>query len=81
MPSDYHGYRLVAMPLLPLHSILYGSNDGGHTVHRSNAEFNRLMERAAKKLHVAGHAVGRDRAVLHTAGYDGLTLFGRRVMC
>ena len=32
---DYRGVRLIAMPLLPVHahSLIYGSNDGGRTVH------------------------------------------------
>ena len=36
---DYKGYRLIAMPLLPIsrQTLAYGSNDGGQTVHARDA--------------------------------------------
>lgn len=57
---DYLGYRLVAMPVVPLckDSIIYGSNDGAQTVHAESEPFNALMRRAAAELHLAPHAVG-----------------------
>lgn len=30
---DYLGFRLVCMPLLPLDKLVYGSSDGGRTIH------------------------------------------------
>ena len=35
--------------------LIYGSNDGGDTIHASDEDFNLHMERAAKQLHLAGH--------------------------
>jgi hypothetical protein len=63
---DYRGFRLVAMPLLPLHRLVYGSNDLGRTVHADTRAFNDFMKNCATKLHLAGHYV-RDKE-LHSAG-------------
>jgi Clustered mitochondria/Translation initiation factor eIF3 subunit 135 len=49
---DHLGFRLVAMPLLPLHKLVYGSDDGGATIHASDAKFNAIMERVATELHI-----------------------------
>jgi hypothetical protein len=65
---DFHGYRLVAMPLLPLRKLIYGSDDGGHTVHRSDALFNARIARAADELHLAEHRVSSQGTPLHMAG-------------
>jgi len=48
------------MPALPIggNSLIYGSNDGGATVHKDNPELNKLMKKAAKELHIKGHKVG-----------------------
>ncbi|PRP85823.1 hypothetical protein PROFUN_06015 [Planoprotostelium fungivorum] len=55
---DFRGFRLIAMSILPLHKIVYGSHDGGKTVHADDPLFNRLMSEAAQKLNIKGHAVG-----------------------
>ncbi len=67
---DFQGFRLIAMPLLPLrgHTPIYGSNDGGASVHASNPVFNAMMERAAKMLHIAPHRVAAAQTVLCSAG-------------
>ncbi len=47
------------MPLLPLQGgrLVYGSQDGGKTVHADDTIFNKQMKRLGTKLHVAGHLV------------------------
>eukprot|EP01132_Coremiostelium_polycephalum_P007447 gene7447-9152_t len=68
---DYRGYRLVAMSLLPINSdtIVYGSSDGGITVHCENEQFNEKMKDAARILNLKGHMVGKDQQkLLHSCG-------------
>jgi len=68
---DYKGFRMSAQAFLPLgeKSLVYGSADGGRTVHKSNEKFNDAMRRAAEALNIRGHVVGKlDRAQeLHAA--------------
>jgi len=33
---DYRGFRLLSMPLLPLKDIVYGSKDGGNSIHNQD---------------------------------------------
>lgn len=40
---DFRGFRLIAMSILPLHKIVYGSHDGGKTVHADDLSFNQRM--------------------------------------
>ncbi|GAM20836.1 hypothetical protein SAMD00019534_040110 [Acytostelium subglobosum LB1] len=68
---DYRGFRLVAMSLLPIsgETIVYGSSDGGITVHSDNTSFNEKMEKSAQILNIKGHIVGRDNPrLLHSCG-------------
>ncbi|KAL6059841.1 Clu domain-containing protein [Balamuthia mandrillaris] len=60
---DYRGFRLIAMSVLPInrHTIVYGSNDYGRTVHAKDAEMNRKMKRLAEKLNIKGHKAGVHR--------------------
>ena len=53
------GFRCIAMPLLPLRGgrLVYGSADGGESVHNSDARVNALMRAAAEDLHLAPHFV------------------------
>lgn len=37
--------------------MVYGSNNGGHTVQTSNSEVNKLMEDAGKVMNLSGHVV------------------------
>ena len=66
---DYLGYRLLAMPILPLPMSvppLLGSSDAGRTVHASDAHLNSLMRSAAAELHLAAHTV--NGVEMYTAG-------------
>lgn len=54
---DYRGYRITAMPLLPLQALVYGSSDAGKTLNMSNPKVNQCMVQAASSLHLAGHLV------------------------
>ncbi|EGG19006.1 Histidine kinase A [Cavenderia fasciculata] len=68
---DYRGYRLVAMSLLPINSetIVYGSSDGGITVHSEDPGFNEKMKQSAQALNLKGHLVGKDSPrLLHSCG-------------
>lgn len=70
---DFHGYRIIAMPLLPLKGgeLIYGSRDAGKTFKRSSDDFNQKMQEIAADLHVAGHYVCDHKGKpyqLHSAG-------------
>ncbi len=54
---DYRGYRITAMPFLPLKELVYGSSDGGENLKSSDNLTNELMKRCAESLHLAGHGV------------------------
>eukprot|EP01104_Vermistella_antarctica_P017669 TRINITY_DN6304_c0_g1_i1.p1 TRINITY_DN6304_c0_g1~~TRINITY_DN6304_c0_g1_i1.p1 ORF type:complete len:349 (+),score=96.83 TRINITY_DN6304_c0_g1_i1:233-1279(+) len=56
---DYRGYRLVAMPLLPIgnDTLIYGSGDGGRTVRDDNPRMNKTMELCGKIMNLAAHDV------------------------
>jgi hypothetical protein len=58
---DDRGFRLIAMPLLPIdppETLKYGSCDAGRTVHASNKDFNEQMRLAGEFLHLKPHQVG-----------------------
>jgi hypothetical protein len=59
---DICGYRLIASGLMPLasSSLVYGSDDGGVTVHKSDATLAAIMDRAAKFLNLKPHIVGQN---------------------
>ena len=66
---EYLGYRLLAMPILPLPTAvppLLGSSDAGRTVHASDVHLNSLMRSAAADLHLAAHTV--NGVEMYTAG-------------
>jgi len=56
---DYKGFRLLAMPLLPIDkdTIIYGSHDAGGKIFASDHEFNLQMANCAAALHLKGHYV------------------------
>jgi tetratricopeptide (TPR) repeat protein len=60
MLLDYRGFRLIAMSVLPIGSktLIYGSNDGGVTVHADDATFNKRMRYAGRKLNLKKHRCG-----------------------
>lgn len=78
---DYKGFRLIAMPVLPIgnDTIKYGSDDGGRTVHTDLPELNDVMKRVGERLNVKGHYVGlHEQHFIYGAGdvevhqgYDG----------
>lgn len=55
---DYRGFRLIALSILPLETIVYGSNDGGISVYSTDNIMNDKMRQAAKILNIKGHTVG-----------------------
>ena len=66
---DWCGFRLLAMPLLPLPPSsppLLGSSDGGHTVHSSDPILTSIIARIGEDLHLSPHRVGP--LTLYTAG-------------
>ena len=56
---DYHGYRLIAMSILPVSrgTIIYGSADGGHTIFAKNPNFNEKMSRIGNRMNLMPHIV------------------------
>lgn len=44
---DYRGYRLGAISILPINkaTIVYGSADGGYTIHAKSQQFNTIMQK------------------------------------
>lgn len=56
---DYRGFRLIAEARLPITkaTIVYGSADGGVTIHDKDPIVNAIMERAAKVLNLKSHYV------------------------
>jgi tetratricopeptide (TPR) repeat protein len=57
---DYRGFRLIAVSELPIEpsSLIYGSADGGCTIHADVDEMNELMEHCARLLNLKGHYAG-----------------------
>ncbi|PRP81080.1 leucine-rich repeat-containing protein [Planoprotostelium fungivorum] len=57
---DYKGFRVLAMPLLPIDhdTIIYGSNDAGSTVHDESPHLNQMMETACKMINLKPHITG-----------------------
>ena len=53
------------MSILPVHELVYGSGDGGHTVFTSHHEINQKMARAAARLNLKEHRVGQ--GLIHSA--------------
>lgn len=71
---DYFGHRVLATSVLPISgdTLVYGSADGGETVHTDMAEVNVWMAQASDYLNIKPHAIveqssGR-RVVLHAPG-------------
>jgi hypothetical protein len=56
---DFRGFRLIAMPILPIGSqtLVYGSSDGGGNIHTSNEQMNARMRLVGNILNLAPHYV------------------------
>lgn len=70
---DQWGFRLIAMALLPIgpSTLLYGSADGGNTVHNDDPQLNDMMQKIGAELNLRPHKVGVNSpssCTLHTAG-------------
>ncbi|GAB5354174.1 hypothetical protein AAMO2058_000096900 [Amorphochlora amoebiformis] len=68
---DYRGFRMVAMPYLPIgesvnSELIHGSDDQGRTIHNRDSKFNEYMRMAAKELNLALHNV--HGTMLYTGG-------------
>ncbi len=59
MLIDYLGSRLIAEPILPIDktTIVYGSSDGGRSIHSGDEQVARLMQKAAKRLNLTTHVI------------------------
>jgi len=72
---DYLGFRLIVMSLLPVdkETIIYGTADGGFTIHADDSHFNNMMEIAATRLNLESHRCGLQKfgddegTLLHSA--------------
>jgi hypothetical protein len=69
---DYRGFRLIAISLLPitLKTIVYGSSDGGNTIHDEDDNMRVMMKKAADILNIKEHHAGykaNDRKLLYSA--------------
>ncbi|KAH3759897.1 Histidine kinase A [Pelomyxa schiedti] len=65
---DYRGFRLVALSVLPIDgtTLLYGSSDGGHTVHNDDPGLATHMEEIARTINIKGHNTGKgEKKILH----------------
>lgn len=55
---DYRGYRLIAMSILPVAELIYGSCDGGRHVYAVDDEMNDKMQLLGQRLHLKPHLAG-----------------------
>jgi hypothetical protein len=53
---DYLGYTIEGQSIVPVdkNTLLYGSSDGGRTIHADDPILNAKMETAAKILNIKG---------------------------
>eukprot|EP01129_Flabellula_baltica_P006764 TRINITY_DN2573_c0_g2_i1.p1 TRINITY_DN2573_c0_g2~~TRINITY_DN2573_c0_g2_i1.p1 ORF type:complete len:697 (-),score=131.22 TRINITY_DN2573_c0_g2_i1:3499-5589(-) len=61
---DFRGFRLIATTLIsPLseHSLKYGSQDGGKTVHDDHPEVRNLITKLCQELNLKKHCVGDNK--------------------
>ncbi|PRP89297.1 hypothetical protein PROFUN_02171 [Planoprotostelium fungivorum] len=69
---DYKGFRLLAMPVLPIDktTLKYGSNDAGATIHADDEVLNEKIEEACRRLNLRAHTSGlrEDKKVVYGPG-------------
>jgi hypothetical protein len=77
---DYRGYRLCAQSFLPISdsSLRYGSNDGGMTIHTSDAELNLKIQELAHRLNLKRHMVFSRTQKINKEIYGPFDLEGHR---
>lgn len=70
---DYAGYRLVASVRLPIsqNTLIYGSSDGGATIHQKDPIFNRMMEEAATHINIKQHEVAPGVSLYSAVDMEG----------
>ncbi|KNC56085.1 aminotransferase [Thecamonas trahens ATCC 50062] len=70
---DYKGFRLSAMSLLPISdsSLVYGSDDGGQSVHDDVDALHAPLNNLASRLNLAPHVVGMYAASAATIPFPG----------
>jgi len=69
---DYRGFRLIAISFLPLNhsTLVYGTNDGGHTIHDKSPRMRHMMKRASEILNLRPHMAGlvpEKRKIMYSA--------------
>jgi hypothetical protein len=65
---NYLGFQLVAQTILPIsrRTLIFGSSDGGRTIHGSDGQFIEMLQRLAMQLNLKPHAVGAQTTVVYT---------------
>jgi len=58
---DYRGFRLIAMSILPIKRLIYGSSDFGYTIKKENKLLNRIMREASLRLNIKPHYCGMSK--------------------
>jgi len=58
------------MSILPIgkDTLVYGSGDGGKTIHTDDPSVNKIMETLGKRLNLAPHIIGRENQTIFGPG-------------
>jgi tetratricopeptide (TPR) repeat protein len=70
---DYKGFRLIALSTLPIanSTLIYGTNDGGRTIHAGDDVLNQHLDVIAKQINVKPHQCGNaEQSVLMYSACD-----------
>ena len=75
---NYRGYSLIAQSWLPLdaHTIVYGTPDGGNTIHAKSKEFNAKMKEIGEQINLKPHDVWNSTKVYNRTLYGPADLEG-----
>ncbi|KAL6066162.1 Clu domain-containing protein [Balamuthia mandrillaris] len=67
---DFRGYRLFCCAVVPISSytLVYGSGDGGNTIHSDCEEFTKKVAEVCKILNLQPHKSGKDGVIMHGPG-------------
>ncbi|KAH3756750.1 Histidine kinase A [Pelomyxa schiedti] len=67
---DYLGFRLSAISILPItrSTLVYGSSDGGETMHKEDEEASSRMKTICQSLNLKEHRCGRARPLVNLYG-------------